>query len=546
MRSSRRIALAVILLTAFAVSPGGASSTQEVSGRIRLAVPQGAEIARRAFVSSDGSQNGLTGFVFGVDPETVNGRFELRTSPGTLGAGEASIIFYDDVIVGTVCAVFSIPGDEHGSPCGTHAIVTLETGVDVPFLYAGRARESNPPPRPTPSSSPTPTTSPTPSPSPTPTISPTPTTSPSPSASPSPSPSPKPVPSGGPAVAYQMTPVHDGLAPATNLAPPLVAAWSRDLGVDLAYPVVADGRIHVVVPEQTGTTLMTYDLATGEPLWGPEDIDGNWGWARLALDGGRVFAITGDGLLSAFDAEDGSLRWSVDLPVQHSFSAPPTATGGVVYVGGAGSGGTVYAVSGSTGELLWTQGVSNGDRSSPTVTADGVFVAYACQQTYRLDVATGEVVWHHSTGCSGGGGATAPLHGGKLYDLNSGYPSAEQVVLDEATGDEVGTFVASQPPAFDGDLGFFLSAGTLRGKRLSTDETLWSFAGHGGLLTAPIVANGHVYVGSDDGDLWVLDEGTGEVAWSGDVGAPITNGNALVAAEGYLVVTASSELLVYH
>jgi len=56
---------------------------------------------------------------------------------------------------------------------------------------------------------------------------------------------------------------------------------------------------------------------------------------------GRVFVVIGSGLLTAFDPATGSIAWSKQLPGQWSFTSAPTGANGIVYTGGAGSGGTV-------------------------------------------------------------------------------------------------------------------------------------------------------------------------------------------------------------
>lgn len=71
--------------------------------------------------------------------------------------------------------------------------------------------------------------------------------------------------------------------------------------------------------------------------------------------------------MTAFDAATGSINWSTSLPGQFSFSSAPTAADGMVFTGGAGGGGTVYGVSQSTGTVVWTGSVENGDDSSPAV-----------------------------------------------------------------------------------------------------------------------------------------------------------------------------------
>ena len=88
---------------------------------------------------------------------------------------------------------------------------------------------------------------------------------------------------------------------------------------------------------------------------------------------------------------------------------------GTVYTGGAGSGGTLYAYAESSGHLNWRASVENGDSSSPVVTKAGVFVSYACPQTYQFNPRSGAQVWHYSGPCEGGGGSTAVLHGKFLY-----------------------------------------------------------------------------------------------------------------------------------
>src|SRR5436189_154077 len=81
-------------------------------------------------------------------------------------------------------------------------------------------------------------------------------------------------------------------------------------------------------------------------------------------DAARVFAVTYDGRVSARAADTGAEQWSVKLD-QYSFSSPPTAVDGTVYVGGAGSGGTLYALDEGTGAVRWSRPVANGDNSSP-------------------------------------------------------------------------------------------------------------------------------------------------------------------------------------
>ena len=359
------------------------------------------------------------------------------------------------------------------------------------------------------------------------------------------------------ATSYRIDAAHSGAQPGDTLATPLAQRWSVNLGGSVSYPLIAGGRVFVSVADSPnyGSRLYALDATTGATLWGPVELGGTYWFADSAYDNGRVFTIDFDGLLRAFDAGAGTLDWSVKLPNQYAFSSAPTAVNGIVYVGGAGSGGTLYAVSETTGALLWSQPVMNGDDSAPAVTSSGVYVTYACQQDYAFDPVQGTQLWHHSTGCEGGGGQTPSLSGGRVYDLNTAFNSttgvtAPPVVLDATTGTEVGSFSATQLPAFDNGLGFFLNSGTLRGITLSTGTVDWSFAGDGTLDTAPVVAGGKVYIAGTSGILDAVDESTGALTWSQPLkGSPACTSacedSGFAIGEGMLLTPVGSTLSAY-
>jgi len=359
---------------------------------------------------------------------------------------------------------------------------------------------------------------------------------------------------GDEAVAYQIDAAHDGRLSGGPEVPPLTERWSRDVGGLVSYPIITAGKVFVTVAStngQYGTTLYALDAATGADAWGPVELGGTYFWSALTTGDGQLFALNYDGLLRSFDVATGAQQWAVQLPGQYAFSSAPTYFGGVVYSGGAGSGGTVYATRASDGALLWTAPVANGDNSSPAVSDTGVYVSYACAQAYDFDPATGSELWHHSTFCSGGGGRTPVLEDGHVWVRD---PITGNVELDAATGSPVNTFIAQPAPAFDGQRGFFLENGVLQARDAGSLAPLWSFTGDGNLTSAPIVVNGFVYEASSSGQLWALDESTGLPVWSTDTGSPILGPDeqnvsqpltGLGAGQGLVVVPASNRLIAY-
>jgi outer membrane protein assembly factor BamB len=358
------------------------------------------------------------------------------------------------------------------------------------------------------------------------------------------------------AVAYQINPAHTGLQKDELLGPPLTWRWSHTFASSISYPLIAAGKVFVTVRNvsQYGTTLYALNEATGSTVWS-RAISGTYYWSNAAYAPGRVFVVNFDGVLQAFSAQDGSTIWTKQLPGQYAFSSAPVASNGVVYVGGAGSGGTLYAVSAATGQVLWTRSVENGDNSSPALSATSVFVSYAGPQVYAFNRSNGAPLWHYDSGIEGGGGKTAVLApGNRLYTRDFG----GSYVFDAASGEIVDTFGSYTAPAFADGAGLFLYDGALEARDAVSGSLLWSFQGDGELSSAPVVVKSpsgtHVYEGSSNGMLYGLNLADGSVTWSTNVGAPIPGPDeqnvsqpltGLTAGEGLLVVPAGNRLVAY-
>src|SRR2546423_750557 len=354
---------------------------------------------------------------------------------------------------------------------------------------------------------------------------------------------------GAPSVAMQIDAAHSGVQADGHPRPPLRKRWSVDLGQPTSYPLIAGGKVFVVVrnPSAYGTRIVALDAASGATAW-ERSLGGTYYWSGAAYDAGKVFTVNGDGVMQALDAGSGAVLWSQKLAGQYAFSSEPTAVDGVVYTGGAGSGGTLYAVREDTGTVLWTQSVANGDHSSPAVAAGSVFVSYACPNVYAFARDTGIEQWSYHPGCSGGGGRTPVYANGRLYvrDNSSGY------VFDATNGKVLDSFTSSVAPAVASDLGYRLDGGALEAFDASTGVTRWTFR-DATLATPPVVAGDTVYAGGGS-RIYGLDRHSGAVTWSDDVGATILPPDehnvsspvaGLGAGDGLLVVPASGKVVAY-
>jgi outer membrane protein assembly factor BamB len=356
------------------------------------------------------------------------------------------------------------------------------------------------------------------------------------------------------AVTYQIGVDHSGVQSDAALTPPFTQRWTISLGNTVSYPLIAAGKVFVTTaqgpPGVYGTYLYALDQATGAIVW-QKAISGTYSFSAAAYDNGQVFVVNYNGVLQAYNAATGALAWSGQLPGQSSFTSPPTAANGVVYVGGAGSGGTVYAVDEVTGGLISTASVENGDDSSPALANGNVYVSYACNQAYGFGQAALNLLWHYTTGCEGGGGKTVVYAGGRVYtrDFDG------NLVLDASTGALIGSWAPANvtvlAPAVDGTNVYSTTPGT---------HTLaapgWSFTADSQLDTAPIListpSGKYVVVGSASGALYALDAATGATVWKTTV-APISQPDeqnavqltGLGAGQGLLVVPAGNTVTAF-
>lgn len=358
---------------------------------------------------------------------------------------------------------------------------------------------------------------------------------------------------------YQIDASHTGSSTSPGLTPPLKQKWSVNFGQDMSYPLIADGKVFVTVRHASvyGTTLNALNAADGSIVWSYE-LGGPYYWSALCYENGRVFAMTGGGLLRAFDGVSGAVIWSRQLSGT-SFTSAPTVFQGVVYTGGQGSGGMVYAVSADTGNLLWTATVSAGGNSSPAVTTDGVYLSYSCINVNKLNPANGSQIWRNYVACGSGTGRAPVLYNGRVYARSPG--SNSDWIYNSQTGGIFDTFISKSAPAFSGNRGFFLngppylgSYGTLEGRDVNSNLVLWSFSGDGSLQSSVIVVNDYVYVGSNSGKLFAVEAATGHQVWSTTAGTsipyvdefnssqPLTG---FAAGEGILVVPTKTTLVAY-
>ena len=163
-------------------------------------------------------------------------------------------------------------------------------------------------------------------------------------------------------------------------------------------PTAAGGKVFVV---SATNVLHAVNQADGTEAWqypGIPESAGVVSAASPAFSGNTVVVPYSSGEVTAFDSENGQLKWA-DAVIRSTrtmavsgltdVAASPVIYEGVVYATGVS--GRTIAVSLSDGERLWEQSI--GSASTPAVSGNAVFVVDLQDNLVALNRATGEIFW---------------------------------------------------------------------------------------------------------------------------------------------------------
>lgn len=244
------------------------------------------------------------------------------------------------------------------------------------------------------------------------------------------------------------------------------------------------------------------------------------GTAGTATADDRLLEGDTEGLSAA---DEDPVKWAFE--VDNDFvESSPTVVDDVVYFGDGALGenvGTVYAISLDTEELLWSADEPAQLRSDPQVVdgelyiadTDGVVHAYDAESgDHRWDFQTDETIW------------SSPTRAQDTVYIGSddGYLYA----LDVEDGSqrwryEVGYPINTSPTIVD-DIVYFADnpgetnvEGWVHAVDAETGDGMWTFEEADlWINSSPTVADGAVFVGSDDGTLYALDAADGTLEWA--------------------------------
>ena len=215
-------------------------------------------------------------------------------------------------------------------------------------------------------------------------------------------------------------------------------------------------------------------MAGSNPSSGPltwSFTTGGYVFSSPAVVNGVVYVGSWDNNIYAINASTGGE--AVELHDRTARCTPPRPSSTAWSMWGAMTG-NYYALNATTGAKLWSYTTGGYVGSSPAVVNSVVYVGSYDRNVYALNATTGAKLWSYTTGSS------------------VCFPLRPSPTASSTWGAMTTTSTPSTPPPGR-------SCGATR------PETA---------VSSPAVANGVVYVGSDDGNVYALNATTGAKLWS--------------------------------
>ncbi len=312
--------------------------------------------------------------------------------------------------------------------------------------------------------------------------------------------------------------------------------WTASVGLGHSSPLVVGERIYQFARQGEREVLSVLDLTTGEVVWSegydaPYTMDpaarahGPGPKSTPVVHAGGVDTLGIGGVLSRFDAETGSLRWSRAFEDRFPMTSPtygaamsPVVEGDVLiaYVGGDEAG-TLAAFETETGEMRWSWDGDGAGYASPILVDLGgtrQVVTQSLRAIVGLSAADGTVLWRIPFTTD--------------YDQNIVTPvvHGETLIL---SGLDQGTFAVK---VFE------------RGGTWDT-ETVWRNTDVSMYMSSPVVRGDLLFGLShyQKGQFFCVDARTGETRWTSE-GRQGDNAALLAAEDVLFLLTTEGELIV--
>jgi outer membrane protein assembly factor BamB len=345
-------------------------------------------------------------------------------------------------------------------------------------------------------------------------------------------------------VSYEISPAIDN---STNGIPGLTFDASGEISgtpqikpdTDLSFSVIAtaaDGQVSL--PVDFTIEIVLPDPPTLEPY-------------NFNLYEDYIVIGSDDHSLYAFNAADGSKKWSYETGAWVSSSPAVSSDGATVFVGSSDD--KLYAINTADGTKKWEFLTGDNVSTTPTLSSDGatVFVGSDDDKFYAFNTADGSKKWEFLTG---GNVASSPALSSDDAIVFVGSRDKKLYAIYTANGNKkwefvTGSRVDSSPVLSSDGATVFVGSGDKKLYAINTADgsKKWEFLTGGQVQSTPVLNSDEniVFVGSQDKKLYAINTGDGTKKWEFETGDWILKSSPVLSSDDNTVFVASWDRKLY-
>jgi outer membrane protein assembly factor BamB len=326
-------------------------------------------------------------------------------------------------------------------------------------------------------------------------------------------------------------PNRDGISKETGLlkqwpaeGPPLV--WkATGAGGGYSSFSIANGKLYTMGLRGDREFVIAFDVATGKEAWSTANGSafrndrGDGPRGTPTVDGDRVYALGGNGDLSALDAGTGKIIWTKNIlsefggsNIEWGISESPLVLGEKLLVNAGGPGASIVALNKSNGSLIWkSQSDKAGYSSAIPLNVNGLteVVFFTAQRAVGLDAKDGRLLWEYAKPANNVANAATPIARANRVFISSDYGTGGGVVEIKPDNKAQEVWFSRDmknhhsSSVLVGDYLYGFSSSILTAMKFDTGEIAWRdrSVGKGSL----VYADGNLYCLSENGVVGLVE-----------------------------------------
>ena len=288
---------------------------------------------------------------------------------------------------------------------------------------------------------------------------------------------------------------------------------------------VANGKLITMGLRGDREFVVAFDVATGKEAWATahgtafHNDRGDGPRGTPTIDGDRVYALGGDGDLTALNARTGQVVWTKNIlkefggrNITWGISESPLIVGDKLLVNPGGPGASIVALNKSNGSVIWkSQSDKAGYSSAIPVQVNGgtQVVFFTDQRAVGLDLKDGRLLWEYARPANRTANAATPIARANRVFISSDYGTGGGVVEIKPDGTAQEVWFTREvrnhhsSSVLIGDYLYGFSSSILMAVKFDTGEIAWRdrSVGKGSL----VYADGRLYCFSERGVVGLVE-----------------------------------------